>query len=213
MEKNFAEKLLNFLTEEFNNGYNTKTQKNFINHMDHMFKNGFKTSWSLGGTHGNCYGEKTESSAEMETDLTQLDDFIMSQYPNIGFMQYKMIERSITKNVQNDSDWYGGETKTASKEIDFGTLANVVVKVKMEEGREFVNVKELVEATAAELFPEKSKTIKMENSEVTDFGKSLAKGMAEPQAVKKTLGIADEKKIRKPKDVVDKVVKTPRKKM
>lgn len=209
LEKNFADKLLNFLTDEFNKGYNTQTQKNFIYHMEHAFKNGFKTEWSLGGTYGNCYGEPTQASAEVESELTQLDDFIMSQYPQISFMQYKMIERSITKGVKPNSDYYGGETQTASKEISFSTLSDVAVKVKLEEGNAYVDSNEVVAKKAQELFPEKA--AKIENPEITAFAASLAEGMKKP--VKKALGIADEKKIRKPKEVTEKVTKAPKKKM
>lgn len=126
-------------------------------------------------------------------------------------MQYKMIERSITKDVRPNSDYYGGETQTASKEISFSTLSDVAVKVKLEQGNEYVDSNELVAKKAQELFPEKVKAAKIENSEIASFATSLAEGMKKP--VKKALGIADEKKIRKPKEVTEKVTKAPKKKM
>ena len=204
LEKNFADKLLKFLTDEFNKGYNTQTQKNFIYHMEYALKKGFKTEWSLGGTYGNCYGEPTQASAEVESELTQLDDFIMSQYPHISFMQYKMIERSITKDVRPNSDYYGGETQTASKEISFSTLSDVTVKVKLEEGNNYVDSSELVAKLAQELFPVKA--AKIESTETVPLAEKF-------KPIKKALGIADEKKIGKPKGVTEKVTKAPKKKV
>lgn len=174
--------------------------------MDYILEKGFKTSWSLGGTYGNCYGEKSEASAEIETDLTQLDDFIMSQYPKISFIQYKMIERSVSKYIKNNSDFYGGETKTAFKEISFSALSFVAVKVKLEEGNEYINTDEFIVQKAYVLFPEPPQENKQD---VTYLNNEVEQ---EKNTVKKFLGIADEKKIRKPKGIIEKPVKPPKKK-
>lgn len=208
LEKDFATKLLDFLTDEFNNGYNTKTHTNFISCMHYAFKSGFKTSWSLGGTTGNCYGEKREASAQMETGLDQMDDFIMKNYPQISFMQYKMIERAITRDIKSDKDWYGGETQEASKQISFSTLSDVAVNVKLEEGNDYINSDEFIVQKAYVLFPE---PIQENKQDVTYLNNEVEQ---EKKTVKKSLGIVDEKKIKKPRDVIEKVApKALKKKM
>lgn len=184
MEKEFLIKIIDFLIDEFKSSFFNNDRASLTVYIDDAFKKGFSVSWSLGGTINDYSGNVTKAFAEAESDLNQLDDFIMSKYPKISFMQYKMIDKAITKGIKRDTDYYGGQTQTAYKKIDFETLADIILKIKMEEVKEFANIDEYINYKINEVFPKKQE-------------KNVEDSLGIP--VKKSLGIADEKRIKIPK--------------
>lgn len=91
----------------------------------------FEVDWSLGGTYGHYSGNIETASPDIEQELDQLDAFLMHSYPQIGFLQYKMISKQIKRDTFQDSDYYGGRTTRATKTLFYTDLANALVAIKI----------------------------------------------------------------------------------
>lgn len=131
MEKIIAEKFIDHIENEFNSGYYTKTYKNAQQFFDLAIKIGFNASWSLGGTWGNCWGEKDISSPDVEPEMKQFDDFLIKNFPQVSYMQYKIISRKIQTQTSSSHDYYGGSTQQATKNLSFNDLHDALLEAKV----------------------------------------------------------------------------------
>ena len=186
LQKGVAEKLLSFFQNkrDFTSGYYKKD--GFIDSIENQFSRGFSAHWCMGGTSGNCWDDKLSTvSAEVEPELTDLDDFLMKFYPQTAFMQYKMITKSVKKDNRNDNDYYGGSTLEGVKSISVEALQDVLIQCGLQENTEYVSVTELVKSRAEVLYP-----AKIFKAEKTDKNEKPVKA-----------GIANENKTKKPKSV------------
>lgn len=89
----------------------------------------YKTTWCLGGSYGDYNGGISSASPEVETDLEGLDSFLIKHYPNVSFMQYKMIEKKIEKKNEYESDYYGGSITNGCKQLSFTDFSNILVSL------------------------------------------------------------------------------------
>lgn len=154
LQKNFAEKLIDFLSKDYNSGYFRKAE-DYVNYMENILDRGFSVNWNMGGTYGNCWGDKGTVSAEPEPEMTVLDDFLMENYPSTSFMQYKKISRSIQTDTYNDHDYYGGSTTHGKKSLSFADLQEALLEIKLEEQDEVIDTRDLLQERASLIFPSK----------------------------------------------------------
>ena len=92
------------------------------------------SSWCLGGTSRNCYGEEHEvSGSAQDISFTELDTFLEEHYPNVTFMQYKKILRDCVESKETgNSDYYGGYVKYAHYECDLESLYKLLSEMGLE---------------------------------------------------------------------------------
>ncbi len=66
--------------------------------------------WSLGGTWGNCWGEKgTVSGNAQPGSFTEFDELLESVCPEITFLQYKKLyNETVSTEEYSECDYYGG---------------------------------------------------------------------------------------------------------
>lgn len=90
----------------------------------HDKKDQIGVSWSLGGTHGNCYDSELSSvSGDVEPDLTDLDLILEYYCPNISFLQYKtMYSKLLHRGTDSSGDYYGGSITYGYKYINLEEL-------------------------------------------------------------------------------------------
>lgn len=70
-------------------------------------------------------------SPEIEPELKTLDEFFIEFYPQISFMQYKVISSFIDKDTYSDYDYYGGSTTHGKKQLTIQKLQEAFVKAKI----------------------------------------------------------------------------------
>lgn len=82
------------------------------------------SSWSLGGTWGDCWGNEGTCDAEpAPTSFREFDELMEKVCPQITFMQYKKAySESVTTETDSDSDYYGGSTRSAYFRCDIKRL-------------------------------------------------------------------------------------------
>lgn len=83
------------------------------------------SSWSLGGTSGNCYdNDKFQISAdEQPTEFKEFDELLERVCPGISFLQYKKLYKAcVTIKVEGQDDYYGGYTENARFVCDLQVL-------------------------------------------------------------------------------------------
>lgn len=131
MEQIIAEKFIDHIEDQFKSSYYNKTYKDAEHFFDRTLKDGFSASWSLGGTWGNCWGGKGTSSPDVEPEMTQLDDFLIKNFPQVSYMQYKIIARKIDTQTHGNHDYYGGSTQEATKTLSFNDLHDALLEAKV----------------------------------------------------------------------------------
>lgn len=129
-----ADHLVDFYMSQ-NTPYRGQSYSQFIYAAEHNLKKGmFEASWSLGGTSHGWGGHTHTVGAEAEAALDDLDEFLIENYPTIGFLQYKMIERKIERTSDDKSDYYGGSVTYGRKSLSYTDLSEVLVKYKLASG-------------------------------------------------------------------------------
>ena len=85
----------------------------------------FYTTWSLGGTSGNCWNDEMSTispDVEPEDDNT-LDQIVEEIAPDCSFMKYKVIRGKVmTRGTTHHRDYYGGSTTEAWKGFNIHDL-------------------------------------------------------------------------------------------
>ena len=86
------------------------------------------SSWCMGGTWGNCWGNSGTVSPEPEPDgFPELDELLEKICPTITFLQYKGIYREIvSSDTSSDGDYYGGSTTHGFKYFNVEALYNAL---------------------------------------------------------------------------------------
>lgn len=139
IDQTLAKNLINFFGQEWINEHqsysshytSSKASEEVIAYIDNCLTYGFKTSWSLGGTSNNCYGSSYSVSPEIEPELPLLDEFFIEFYPQTSFMQYKIISKFIERDTTSYNDYYGGNTQSGTKELNFKDLSQAMIKAKI----------------------------------------------------------------------------------
>lgn len=148
IDKSLAQKLIDFFgnqwIESYNNYYNQYKPKDVARiikeTIQYRIENGFSTDWSLGGISNNCWGDSQPVGVEIEPDLPMLDEFFIEHYPLIGFMQYKIVTKSIVRDTYSDGDYYGGSTQHGKKTLSFADLSQALIKAKVITQPEIVSI-------------------------------------------------------------------------
>lgn len=150
IDTSLAKNLIDFFANQWienYSGYNRYTPeqaaKNIKATVEMWLEKGFETSWSLGGTSNNCWGDSSLVSPEIEPELPMLDEFFMEHYPTIGFMQYKIVTKAIVRDTYSDNDYYGGSTNNGKKSLSFADLSEALIKAKIITTPEVVRVSTL----------------------------------------------------------------------
>lgn len=142
--------LVDFLVSEYlqenESYYYTPNYDSFIKLTeDYGIKTGkFEVDWSLGGTYGHYSGSIETASPDLEQELDKLDSFLMHSYPQVTFLQYKMIGKKIKRDTHQDSDYYGGRTTRATKTLYYSDLADALVAIKIVSNKDTVDSNDLV---------------------------------------------------------------------
>ena len=90
-----------------------------------------------GGTSGSCFSDSLSTiSPEIEPELKTLDEFFIEFYPQISFMQYKVISSFIDKDTFSDHDYYGGSTTHGKKQL---TIQFIILLIKGATGNQNLN--------------------------------------------------------------------------
>lgn len=139
IDKQLGQNLIDFFAQAWLENYpsyypqysSEKAAQAILEHVQSSMVHGWDTSWTLGGTSNNCWGDSSSVSMESEPELPSLDEFFMAFYPLISFMQYKFISKAITRDTYADSDYYGGSTHHASKKLGFDDLSKAMIKAKV----------------------------------------------------------------------------------
>ena len=138
INQELIENLIKFFGNQFlNQGYfysNTpsKVLKDMIGNISYYIEHGFKETWCLGWTIGSCFSDSLSTiSPEIEPELKTLDEFFIEFYPQISFMQYKVISSFIDKDTYSDYDYYGGSTTHGKKQLTIQKLQEAFVKAKI----------------------------------------------------------------------------------
>ncbi|NCP98058.1 hypothetical protein GW796_08750 [archaeon] len=135
----FLEKLVPFLLKDVYLGH--FKEDNFLSYMDSRLKSGFSTKWSLGGISNDCWGGSHTVSSDVESELTDLDDFLMAYFENVSYMQFRKISNKIETSTQDDSDYYGGSIAYGYKKLPYYELNNVLVELGLEDNTEVIDSK------------------------------------------------------------------------
>lgn len=91
-------------------------------------RNTLKIEWSTGGYEGgNCWDDTEPyyySNNASEPDFTDFDKILEKVCPQISFIQYKALCRSIVYDTRSEAEYYGNSTDYSSKSITVDTLYN-----------------------------------------------------------------------------------------
>lgn len=129
---------------------------------------GFEVRWCMGGRHGHYSGDFVSVSTEPEMDMENLDKFLLQHYPNIGFLQYKVITHKINKTTDGEGDFYGGHVDYGVKSLTYEALGDSLVefgflpegkKINKEEVEQFIK-QQYNQDWFNEKFPTKTKKLK-----------------------------------------------------
>lgn len=169
-------KIEDFLKQQHDNGTNYRdkyfTYDRFISQiLENIKEPGFEVRWSMGGKHGHYSGDFVSVSAEPEMDMEDLDKFLLQHYPNIGFLQYKVITHKIDKTTDSAGDYYGGHVDYGVKSLTYEALGDSLVefgyllpgkKLNKEEIEDFIK-KTYSQDWFKEQFPTKTEAKKLKN--------------------------------------------------
>lgn len=136
ISKKLAEQFLRYLNQSGRSSMlvhieqydSTRKKVHLERQLNEWFSTAFSVSWSLGGTSGGYDGSKYEVSAEREPDMEDLDNFLLSYYPTLGFLQYKKIIQQLDVQTSYDSDYYGGSTTSMTKSLSLKNLSDVLTQ-------------------------------------------------------------------------------------
>jgi hypothetical protein len=81
-------------------------------------------SWSMGGTHGNCWDDTMSSSeGEMKPLFTELDTMVELIKEDLSFMKYRTkVLPLIETYTTSYGDYYGGSTSTGHEVVNLYKL-------------------------------------------------------------------------------------------
>jgi hypothetical protein len=103
------DKIMTPQVEALKESYYLPKYDQFIKQLEGcMKKDGFSVTWSMGGTYGSYTGSIHETSGELEPPFSALDEFLLENFPNMGFLQYKYLEGKIQRYTDDERDYYGG---------------------------------------------------------------------------------------------------------
>ena len=90
-------------------------------------------SWCLGGTWGNCWGDRgTISSESSPSSFEEFDNIIEKFCPDISFMRYKKIyNQCVSTGTSSENDYYGGSSNRAYYICDMKELFNQLLELKL----------------------------------------------------------------------------------
>jgi len=87
------------------------------------------SSWSLGGSWNDCWGNTGSISPETPPEgMSELDDLLEKVSPSITFLQYKKImNECVSVHEYSDHDYYGGCTYHNQYQLNVSCLYNYLV--------------------------------------------------------------------------------------
>lgn len=89
-------------------------------------------SWSLGGTWGDCWGNRGSIDAESPNEFVKFDELLSEICPGISFLQYKKIKNScVSLNKESDNDYYGGSSSSANWCCNFEELYTTLKEMNL----------------------------------------------------------------------------------
>ena len=95
----------------------------------------YEVTWVIGGmTGGSCWGDSPlqHVSSEEEPPLTQLDNFLETNFPNLTFVAYKrIISDLVVEDEYTNTEYYGNYTIHKVKRIDFKQLYDKLVDLSV----------------------------------------------------------------------------------
>jgi len=87
------------------------------------------SSWSMGGSWGDCWGGSGSVSGEPETEFVEIDAILEKTCPNISFLQYKNIcNQIISSDTRSEGDYYGGNVTYGYKYFNVKNLYDILVE-------------------------------------------------------------------------------------
>lgn len=137
IDQSLAKQLIDFFGKSWISSYTgygytpEQASKGVIQHIEYYLSKGFETSWSLGGISNNCWGDSSPVSAEIEPELPFLDEFFIEFYPQVSFMQYKIVNKLVSRDTYSDGDYYGGSTQNGKKSLSFADLSQGMIQAKI----------------------------------------------------------------------------------
>lgn len=90
------------------------------------------SSWCLGGTSGNCWGDEKSiiSSDPQPISFTEFDNLLEKICPAIGFLQYKKLyNETVTTEIKGDGDYYGGYVEYANYICNLSKLNEMLIEM------------------------------------------------------------------------------------
>lgn len=147
LNEQFAQYLLSFFVNNYveQDHYFGHNYASFIKEIELKFETPkFSVDWSLGGTYGSYNGDISPITPEIEPEMLQLDTFLMHAYPNINFMQYKILSHSIERTTETHKDWYNGRNNKAEKSLSFVDLSKALIKIKLEPSTHSIDKKDII---------------------------------------------------------------------
>lgn len=90
--------------------------------------------WTTGGqSGGNCWDDSDEShysvEGDKEPDFDELDRLIEGLCPNISFIQYKnLVKTVVEKRTWTDNEYYGNYYYRAEKSVNLHTLGQYLIE-------------------------------------------------------------------------------------
>lgn len=180
--------------------YRGQSYEQFIYTSEHNLKRGqFEAQWSLGGTSCGYSGNTYTVSAEVETPMDDLDEFLIEKYPTIGFLQYKMIERKIERTTDDRGDYYGGSVSYGRKTLTYTALSETLVKYKLasDEGAVVTDlVKFMKEKYSKEWFAGIQEKLEAEHREVLGIeqARRLNKAMKKQEKIQTKMNLPKKNK-------------------
>ncbi len=132
LKETFFNQLIDFLIAEhspyYSMGSNNKAESITKDIYSNLILNHFeKITWSNGGTSNSYTGQSYHVSPEPEPEFDLLDKFLEKNYPNINFLQYKKILKTVDSDSYNSSDYYGGSQEMKTKIIYISNLHSSLV--------------------------------------------------------------------------------------
>lgn len=96
----------------------------------------FYTEWTAGGECGNsCWGRdpRPVSPDKPSTCIKEFDEFLLKCVPNIGFMQYRVLENKVLKRdtYSSGGDYYGNYYEYAYLEVPVRELYDALVEMNL----------------------------------------------------------------------------------
>lgn len=147
LPKSLAKTVMDYINQQFWEYYPGSTDNKLYQHLYHNQLTGkFSISWCEGGTAGDCWSDElTEIEAEHEPEMGKLLSFLSKYYPDLDKKEIDEILNMATKTTEYDSDWYGGETSQATKNIYFNQVMYKLIELKHFNDTEYINTDTLID--------------------------------------------------------------------